>query len=119
MENRKLDIANLVQIFNYQEYLDFMESKKVRQNENRTNTLLDFVTDEEVKQDKIKGIFDLSKYDPTPKEINEHFEFINKTLFDLKKSYPNDEVLNSLLNDENMQEVRCSYNWYEQYGITK
>ena len=34
------------EVFNYKEYLEFMESKKVRHAEERTNTLLDFVTEE-------------------------------------------------------------------------
>ena len=46
-----------------------MESKKVRHGAERTNTLLDFVTEEQRAIDKTKGILNnLSSYDPTQKK---------------------------------------------------
>ena len=55
------------EVFNYKEYLEFMESKKVRHGAERTNTLLDFVTEEQQRADNKKGIENISSYDPTPK----------------------------------------------------
>ena len=108
------------EVFNYKEYLEFMESKKVRHGAERTNTLLDFVTEEQRAIDKTKGILNnLSIYDPTPKEINEHFSFVNKTIRILREKYPNDEYLYSLANDEKMQIEKCSTDWYKKYGIEK
>ena len=108
------------EVFNYKEYLEFMESKKVRHGAKRTNTLLDFVTEEQRAIDKTKGILNnLSIYDPTPKEIKEHFNFVNKTIRILREKYPNDEYLYSLDNDENMLVEFCSTDWYKRYGIEK
>ncbi len=108
------------EVFNYKEYLEFMESKKVRHGTERTNTLLDFVTEEQRAIDKTKGVLNnLSIYDPTPKEIKEHFSFVNKTIRILREKYPNDEYLYSLVNDEKMQIEKCSTDWYKKYGIEK
>lgn len=108
------------EVFNYKEYLEFMESKKVRHGAERTNTLLDFVTEEQRAIDKTKGILNnLSIYDPTPKEIKEHFSFVNKTIRVLREKYPNDQYLYSLANDEKMQIEKCSTDWYKKYGIEK
>ena len=108
------------EVFNYKEYLEFMESKKVRHGDERTNTLLDFVTEEQRAIDKTKGILNnLSIYDPTPKEIKEHFSFVNKTIRVLREKYPKDEYLYSLDNDENMLVEFCSTDWYKRYGIEK
>ena len=107
------------EVFNYKEYLEFMESKKVRHGDERTNTLLDFVTEEQQRADNEKSIEDISSYDPTPKEIKEHFNFVNKTLRVLREKYPNDEYLYSLDNDENMLVEFCSTDWYKRYGIEK
>jgi hypothetical protein len=108
------------EVFNYKEYLEFMESKKVRHGTERTNTLLDFVTEEQRAMDKTKGILNnLSIYDPTTKEIKEHFSFVNKTIRVLREKYPNDEYLYSLANDEKMQIEKCSTDWYKKYGIEK
>ena len=107
------------EVCNYKEYLEFMESKKVRHGAERTNTLLDFVTEEQQRADNEKSIEDISSYDPTPKEIKEHFNFVNKTLRVLREKYPNDEYLYSLANDEKMQIEKCSTDWYKKYGIEK
>ena len=107
------------EVFNYKEYLEFMESKKVRHGDERTNTLLDFVTEEQQRADNEKSIEDISSYDPTPKEIKEHFNFVNKTLRVLREKYPNDEYLYSLANVEKMQIEKCSTDWYKKYGIEK
>ena len=107
------------EVFNYKEYLEFMESKKVRHGAERTNTLLDFVTEEQQRADNEKGIEDISSYDPTPKEIKEHFSFVNKTIRILREKYPNDEYLYSLVNNKKMQIEKCSTDWYKKYGIEK
>ena len=107
------------EVFNYKEYLEFMESKKVRHGAERTNTLLDFVTEEQQRADNEKGIEDISSYDPTPKEIKEHFSFVNKTIRILREKYPNDEYLYSLEKKKKMQIEKCSTDWYKKYGIEK
>lgn len=117
--NKNIDLSQLEQVFNYKEYLDYMESKKVRVGKEKTYTLLDFVTEEQRLQDKDNGIFDLSKYDPTPKEIQEHFNFVDRIIKELREQNPNDDFLNSLVNNESMQTIRVSYNWYTHYGIKK
>jgi hypothetical protein len=109
----------LKEVFDYKAYLEYMESKKVRYGKDRTYTLLDFVTEEQRQTDKDKGIIDLSSYDPTPKEINEHFKFVSKTLKELLSIYPNDKYLHSLENEEKMQTEYCSTDWYKKYGIDK
>lgn len=107
-------------VFNYKEYLEFMESKKVRHGKDRTYTLLDFVTEEQRKIDKENGILNnLSIYDPTPKEIQEHFDFADKVFNELYEKYPDDEYLYSLANEEDKQAERCSTDWYKKYGIDK
>lgn len=115
------EILNYVpqEVFNYQDYLELMESKKVRHGKDRTHTLLDFVTPEQQEELNDKGINDLSSFDPTPKEINEHFDFIFITLQFLRQANPNDEYLESLANDESMQVEYCSKDWYKKYGIEK
>lgn len=106
-------------VFNYKEYLEFMESKKVRHGKDRTYTLLDFVTEEQSREDNKNGINNISHYDPTPKDIQEHFDFASKVFRELYEKYPNDEYLYSLANQEDMQEERCSTDWYKKYGIEK
>ncbi len=106
-------------VFDYKEYLEFMESKKVRHGEDRTYTLLDFVTDEQNREDNEKGIKNISHYDPTPKNIQEHFDFVHKVFNELYKKYPDDKYLYSLINEEEKQAERCSTDWYKKYGIEK
>lgn len=111
--------AALEKLFDYEEYQRQMENSKVRIGSERTNTMLDFVTVEQREKDKLKGINDLSEYDPTPLEIKEHFIFINRIIKDLVKKNPDDVFLQSLMQEEGMQPVFASYNWYENYGIIK
>lgn len=109
------------EIFDYEEYSNFMESKKVRHGADRTNTLLDFVSEEQYKKDKENGIVgnDISMYDPTPKDIKEHFNFIIKIFRELREKYPNDKYLDDLANKEEKQIEKFSTNWYVKYGIEK
>lgn len=104
------------EVFNYVDYLAFMESKKVRHGKERTDTLLDYVTPEQEKE--LKGN-DLSSFDPTPKDIQDHFDFVDRVYAELKEKYPNDEYLNSLGSDFKMQVEFCSTDWYKKYGIEK
>lgn len=109
----------LKEVINYQEYLDFMESKKVRHGKDRTYTLYDFATDEQAEEIRRKGIKDVSFLDPTPKNIQDHFDFVDITYNFLRQKYPKDAYLHSLRNEENMQVERCSMNWYTKYGIER
>ncbi|RXK14559.1 hypothetical protein CP965_03690 [Halarcobacter mediterraneus] len=106
-------------VFNYNEYLEYIESKKVRYGDDRTYTLLDFVSEKKRKKDikKGKNLYDLSSYNPVPNSVKEHFYFVFKTLDTLIKEYPNDKYLYSLINDESMQIERYSTDWYKKYGI--
>ncbi len=110
--------SELKEVYNREEYLSFMDSKRVRTGEDRTYTVLDFISLEEEKELKEKGINDLSFLDPTPQYIKEHSRFIQKTFKELLNKFPNDEFLNSLKNEENFI-VLSNTNWYEQYGIKK
>lgn len=109
----------LTEVFNYQEYIDFMESKKVRFGKDRTYTLYDFITENEANEIYKKGITNLSFLNPTPKAIQDHFNFVNITLQYLRQKYPKDKYLESLENDENKQVERCSKNWYSAYEIER
>lgn len=108
----------LEEVINYKEYLDFMESKKVRHGKDRTYTLYDFATDEQAKEIRRKGIRNVSFLDPTPKDIQKHFDFIDITYNFLKQKYPKDIYLQSLKNEDMLVEY-CSMNWYKRYGVEK
>lgn len=109
----------LKEVINYKEYVEFMESKKVRHGKDRTYTLYDFATEEQENEIRRKGITNLSFLDPTPKDIQKHFDFIDITYNYLRQKYPKDEYLKSLANEEDMQIERYSMNWYTKYGIDK
>jgi len=106
-----------IQVIDYEAYTIFMESKKVRYGKDRTYTLYDFITNEEVIELNKNNETDLSKFNPTPKAIQEHFNFANKTARRLLKIYPNDQFLKSL-EEEEYQVLKVSTNWYEDYGIS-
>lgn len=107
------------EVFNHKEYLEFMESKKVRHGKDRTYTPVDFITDEQLKELNEKGLHDLTPYDPTPKEIQEHFDFVLPLLIELQKKYPDDKYLYSLANDDKMSDEMISTDWYRKYGVEK
>lgn len=107
------------EVFNYKKYLEFMENKKVRFGKDRTNTLLDFVSEEQRLIDKENYINDLSIYDPTPENIQTHFNFVKKVYNELIEKYPNDEYLKSLSNSESMVIEKFSTDWYKKYRIEK
>lgn len=104
------------EIFNYKEYIDFMESKLKRRGKYRTFTNADYFTDEQMKEFYKLGVSNLEIYLPTPKYIREHINFAYKTHNELLKKFPNDEFLHSLDEKENIH-IKISTNWYETYGI--
>ena len=103
------------EIFDYDEYIKFMESKKVRYGKDRTYTLLDFVTEEEYARLLKECALDLNKFDPTPPEIDKHLNFTTRILIELLDRYPDDEDVKKISKEENTKE-RCSTNWYEKFG---
>lgn len=103
------------EIFDYDKYIKFMESKKVRYGKNRTNTLLDFIDEETHATLLRKCALDLNKFDPTPPEIDKHLNFTTRILIELLDKYPNDKDVIEISREENIKE-RCSTNWYEKFG---
>ena len=110
-------MEDCIKIFDYERYLAFMESKKVRHGKDRTYTLVDFISEKELIEINEKGINDLSSYSPTPKLIKDYFHFVNNTFMDLFEKFPDDEFLNNL-DLEEFQDLKITTNWYERYGIT-
>lgn len=106
-----------IQLIDYEEYSIFMESKKVRHGKDRTYTLVDFIADEELAELNRNEDYDLSRFNPTPKAIYEHFKFTNKIHKQLLKKYPNDMFLKRL-EAEKYQVLKVTTNWYEDYGIS-
>lgn len=104
------------QLIDYEAYTIFMESKKVRHGKDKTYTLYDFITDEEVIALNKNNETNLSRFNPTPIAIKEHFNFANKTARTLLERYPNDEFLKSL-EEEKYQVLKITTNWYESYGV--
>ena len=109
-------MESFTELIDYQKYCKFMESKKVRYGEERTYTLIDFVTEDELSELNENGINNLSSLDPTPKEIDTHFKFTKDTHRFLLKKYPDDVFLISLELEEKQAFKVCT-NWYEKYGI--
>lgn len=102
------------ELFNYEEHLKFMESKKVRHGMERTNTLLDYITKKEVDWILKNKNYDLSSFDPTPENLKNHFDFISNIYNLLLNIYPKDEFLISL--EDNIK-IKYSYDWYKMYGV--
>ena len=106
------------EIYNWEEHLSFMRGKLVKRGNERTYTLMDFMTYEQKEESYKSENNDLSMYDPTPKFIKEHILFISKVYTELKEKYPNDKFLKSLEKEENFK-IKVSFDWYTQYGIKK
>lgn len=102
------------EIFNYEEHLRFMESKKVRHAEKRTGTLLDYITKKEEDWILKNKNYDLTSFDPTPEKLKNHFDFISDIYNLLLNIYPKDEFLISL--EDNIK-LKYSYDWYKMYGV--
>jgi len=102
------------EVFNYEEYQDYMRSKLVRTGKDRTYTLADYFTDEELKRFFKAGIKNLEPFEPTPKHIREHINFTLNLHSELIKEYPNDEFLISLKKEENIGRL-VSREWYKKY----
>lgn len=81
-----------------------------------TGTLLDYASDNEIKNLKKEKKYNLGIYEPTPKLVINHIKFTTKVLHTLLKKYPDDQYLSSL-KTEPMFNERVSTNWYERYGI--
>lgn len=111
--DEQLKRYNLKEVFNHDAYVEYMDSKVVRNP--RTGTLLDFITEEQQRDLNAQGIEDLSAFDPTPVDIQEHMNFAMNIFLDLYKTSP-DEFLKFLGNTEEGSIVLCSTNWYERYN---
>lgn len=105
-----------VEIFDYAQYQKDMEAKIVRNP--RTNTPIDYITDEKLAELEKEGITDFRPYIPIPKDIKAHLLFAVNIWIKLYKTYPNDEYLKSLDNEKNHYIV-LSYDWYKKFGIEK
>lgn len=105
-----------IELIDYDAYSAYMESKKVRYGKDRTYTLYDFITDEEIVELNKNNETDLRRFNPTPKAIAEHFKFTNKIHRELLKKYPNDIFLKNL-EEEEYQILKVTTNWYKDYGI--
>lgn len=81
-----------------------------------TGTLLDYASDNEIKNLKKEKKYNLGIYEPTPKLVINHIKFTTKVLHTLLKKYPDDQYLSSL-KTEPMFNERVSTNCYERYGI--
>lgn len=110
-----LEKYNLEEVFNHDEYIKYMESKIVR--DPRTGTLLDFITEEQEKSLKEQSISDLSIFDPTPKEIQEHMDFTHNVYIELNEKLPSDDFIKFIGESEEGCIVMVSTNWYEKYGF--
>ena len=106
---------DLKEVFNYKEYLNFMNSKLIKNP--RTFTMLDYMTDSQVEEARIKGIRDLSIYDPTPEDIKKHSDYSINLYLNLKDSHKEDELIKILGTEEVGTILIASTNWYERFGF--
>lgn len=113
--DKELKEYDLEEVFNHDKYVKYMDSKVVRNP--RTNTLLDFISEEEQKELNRKGIEDLSCIDPTPEDIQNHMDYTFKVYLELRDKNPNDEFINFLGNSDEGCIVMVSTNWYRKYGF--
>ena len=104
------------EIFDYAQYQKDMEAKIVRTP--RTNTPIDYISDEKLAELEKQGITDFRPYIPVPKDIKMHLLFAVNIWLKLSKSHTEDEYLKSLDNEANHYIV-LSYDWYKKFGIDK
>ncbi|QDF29926.1 hypothetical protein AANAER_2470 [Halarcobacter anaerophilus] len=102
------------QIYNYKKVMNELHSKKVRTGSEETFTPIDYISDDNLKELRTKGITNFEPYIPLPSEIEKHNNFVQKIHDELIEKYPNDEFLKSLDKEENL-EIFYSYDWYEKY----
>ena len=102
------------EVFNYEEYQEYMRSKLVRTGKDRTYTPVDYFTDEQMKEFYKLGVNNLEAFEPTPKHIREHINFSLNLHSELIKEYPDDEFLISLKKEENIVRL-VSREWYRKY----
>lgn len=103
-------------VFDYEEYLSSINEKIKRSGNDRTFTLLDFISEEEENILLEDGIFDINDSDPTPIDIKTHFKFTQQIHSALLDKYPNDKYLIDLNLEQNIIN-KISTDWYKKYGI--
>jgi hypothetical protein len=106
---------NLKEVFDYEKYLDYMNSKIVKNP--RTFTMLDYMSDADVEEARIKRIRDLSIYDPTPEHIKKHLDYSINLYLNLKDSHKEDGLIKILGTEEVGTILIASTNWYERFGF--
>lgn len=114
-KNIQQKINNLKYYYDYDEYIEFINSIKKRKGKDLTGTPCDFFTDEEIKSLNAKGVEDLTPYIPIPKEIQELKEFTLQAHRELRNKYPNDKWIKFLGSEEGIKYL-CNTNWFEEYG---
>ncbi len=111
MINEKFKPEYLFDLDKLQAYLD---TKVVRNP--RTNTPLDYITDEQLEELNKKNEHNLEKYVPVPEDIKNIIDFAISSYNKLSKKYPNDKYLKFLAKEENYKE-KITTNWYERYNL--
>jgi hypothetical protein len=110
----ELQKFNLKEVYNHDDYLEYLNSKAVRSP--RTGTILDFISKEqEIELRKQKNV-DLKSFDPTPKYIRDHINFAFNVYYEICQKKQDDELLEFLKNSEAGKTALISTNWYEKYN---
>lgn len=105
-------MSNLVYLYNPEIYKNNIKTSIKRIE--LTGTLIDFMSDEDIKKVKETKEYNLEKFQPFKEDIMEHFKFIQKLFNRLIKEFPEDDFLQSLTKEEN-QEIKYFTNWYIEY----
>jgi len=112
----QLQKYNLKEVFNHDEYLEYLNSKAVRSP--RTGTILDFISKEQEENLRKQKNVDLKSFDPTPQYIREHINFAFNAFYEVCQKNESDELLEFLQNNEAGKTALISTNWYEKYNYT-
>jgi len=107
----------LKKIYNREKYLLFMKSKTIIRGEDRTDTILDYMTEAQILGCRESGQSDLSEFDPTPKHIKDHTHFVSKIYNKLLEQFPDDKYLINLDSEDNF-DIKFNSDWYVKYGIS-
>ena len=110
---QKLEKYDLKEVFNHDEYLEYLDSKVVRTP--KTGTILDYISKEQEKELRKQNRIDLEPFDPTPQYIREHINFAFKVYHEISQQNPKDELI-ECLNQNEAKAVLVSTNWYEKYN---
>ena len=105
------------EVYNFEEFQDFMDSKVVRNP--RSHTPVDFITEEQLREINAQGIKDLTSYVPTPKNVREHMNFVSKVSRELRKAGYIDHPYLLEIHEEDNLYIYFSYDWYKKFGIEK